>query len=762
MKTVSWLYAFSLCFTVLILFVTTPFHWVYPVAALLLLLAFLVCGFTEKHHLAGTPVILGMLLIASFFGEILSSLGRGQTGLMFWQWLVSAGTESDESVFFLGELILFVSMIFGISVYYFAIVRFRVLMLVFLLLMPYVLYVKTIMKPELPWIILPAALFVLLVICRAWDGQLPASLLWSALFTFLIPVIIGAAVPKSVSTPYYYVFQSLFLYGDTTSVISEDFSGLADRSGNADFYREGTERRLYSISGDVPSYLRRQIFDLYDYEQDCWVAAPGASDAVDAAARFEQLDRTSLREMGELLRLYKSERPEEGAGLSEAIRRGVESETGVAAVTAVNFAPRYYLSAARPLNISVSDTEGFVMSVRDTFRTEVPQEDRDLTYYLSFQPDTDARGFIEAGGSSMSYGEEDALFRDLREIILARQQSGREAERTGEFLETLECFRLQKLLATQYAEEMQRLSAPATEIITREARAAVGDADQEVLKAIRLLQYFSEGGFLYDLDYRAPDDSPDYLLTKGKTGTCSDFATAYVLMARSVGLIARYAEGYVPERSPYADTYLITTSDSHAYAEVYLPLVGWTALDPTAYVEEVDRNNVSLLRKIRYFLPDLRSAFSMVVLCILAYFFYGILRYLRVDLKAAWEGRHLRGTERLIYMYRNLRRAATDAEAEGAAGMTPQELTDLAREYDVDLAPVTDALSDAVFGQKESSSVGRTQWRSYHSGMWFFRVRFRGAYRRRCKAAERRSREYNNAARKAPEGSKAPAPEERD
>ncbi len=762
MKTVSWLYAFSLCFTVLILFVTTPFHWVYPVAAVLLLLVFTVCGFTDKHHVAGTPVILGMLVIATLFGEILSTMGRMQTGLMFWQWLVSAGTESDESVFFLGELILFVTMIFGISVFYFAIVRFRVVMLVFLLLMPYVLYVKTIMKPELPWIILPAGLLLLVVICRAWEGKLPASLIWSALFAFLLPVLIGAAVPKSASTPYYYIFQRLFLYGDTTSAISEDFSGLADYSGNADHFREGSERRLYSVSGDVPDYLRRQIFDIYDYEQNRWYATPSASEAVDPETRFEQLDRTSVHVLSELLRIYKSERPQEGEKFASAIIRALDSGTGLASVTAVNFAPQYYLSAVRPLNISVSETEGFVMSVRDTFRTDVVQEDRDLTYYLTFDPEKNTQSFIEAGGCSLTSEEEDALYRELRNILMERQQSGREAERTGEFLETLECFRYQKLQAQQYADEVERLSDPVTEVISREARAAVGDTELDVYKAIRLLKYFSEEGFLYDLDYRAPNDSPDYLLTKGKRGTCSDYATAYVLMARSVGLNARYVEGYVPRRSPYADTYMVTTSDSHAYAEVYLPLVGWTVFDPTAYVETVDRDNVSLLQKLRYSMPDLRSAFSMALLCILAYFLYGVLRVLKTDLKAAWEGRALQGAERLAYMYVNLRRAAVDAEAEGAAGMTPKELTDLAGEYGVDLSPVTEVLSDAVYGQKESSSVGPAQWRSYRSGMWFFRVRFKGAYRKKCKAAERRSRECNNAAHKAPEGSEAPAPEERD
>ncbi len=77
-------------------------------------------------------------------------------------------------------------------------------------------------------------------------------------------------------------------------------------------------------------------------------------------------------------------------------------------------------------------------------------------------------------------------------------------------------------------------------------------------------------------------DTPEYFLFESKTGICSDFADAYVLLARAAGLTARYAEGFVPQPSPEnAGTYFIYSDNAHAYPEVYIPVAGWTRFEPT-------------------------------------------------------------------------------------------------------------------------------------------------------------------------------------
>ncbi len=125
------------------------------------------------------------------------------------------------------------------------------------------------------------------------------------------------------------------------------------------------------------------------------------------------------------------------------------------------------------------------------------------------------------------------------------------------------------------------------------------DSDYE--KAAALESYFEQAGFTYDMTYVPDDESIEYFIFESKTGICSDFATAMTLMARSVGLKARYCEGYIASnpvtseqlrgRLPYLtynpdvpfgeSWYMVTDSNAHAFVEVYLPAVGWVVFEPT-------------------------------------------------------------------------------------------------------------------------------------------------------------------------------------
>ena len=60
------------------------------------------------------------------------------------------------------------------------------------------------------------------------------------------------------------------------------------------------------------------------------------------------------------------------------------------------------------------------------------------------------------------------------------------------------------------------------------------------------------------------------------SGTCRDFAELMIAAARSIGCAARFVTGYVftPNAAP-------GSSSPHAWAEVYLPALGWVELDAT-------------------------------------------------------------------------------------------------------------------------------------------------------------------------------------
>lgn len=63
-----------------------------------------------------------------------------------------------------------------------------------------------------------------------------------------------------------------------------------------------------------------------------------------------------------------------------------------------------------------------------------------------------------------------------------------------------------------------------------------------------------------------------------RSGVCQDFTHVMLGLCRSVGIPARYASGYL-YNGPRDG--LVGAQASHAWCEVYFPLIGWIGFDPT-------------------------------------------------------------------------------------------------------------------------------------------------------------------------------------
>ena len=101
----------------------------------------------------------------------------------------------------------------------------------------------------------------------------------------------------------------------------------------------------------------------------------------------------------------------------------------------------------------------------------------------------------------------------------------------------------------------------------------------------RLLERYLRA-YPYSLEVdRPPEDRDvaDYFLFDVREGYCDYYATAFVVMARVVGIPARMASGFV---GGYYDrgtgAYLVPQRDGHSWPEVYFPGWGWIGFEPTA------------------------------------------------------------------------------------------------------------------------------------------------------------------------------------
>jgi transglutaminase-like putative cysteine protease len=80
-------------------------------------------------------------------------------------------------------------------------------------------------------------------------------------------------------------------------------------------------------------------------------------------------------------------------------------------------------------------------------------------------------------------------------------------------------------------------------------------------------------------------DVVDHFLFTSRLGWCEQVASSLTVMARSVGIPARLATGFVPgEKDGLSGRFVVRERDAHAWTEVYFPGIGWQGFDPTASV----------------------------------------------------------------------------------------------------------------------------------------------------------------------------------
>ncbi|MDQ1720544.1 MAG: hypothetical protein QOI26_278 [Pseudonocardiales bacterium] len=103
-------------------------------------------------------------------------------------------------------------------------------------------------------------------------------------------------------------------------------------------------------------------------------------------------------------------------------------------------------------------------------------------------------------------------------------------------------------------------------------------------KAKAISDYFTSGknGFVYLLT-APPDDGRDALVTflDKKQGFCQQYAAAAAVLMRQAGLPSRVVLGYTHRQPDSNGVFTVTTSDAHAWVEVYFQGIGWIPFDPT-------------------------------------------------------------------------------------------------------------------------------------------------------------------------------------
>jgi len=101
-------------------------------------------------------------------------------------------------------------------------------------------------------------------------------------------------------------------------------------------------------------------------------------------------------------------------------------------------------------------------------------------------------------------------------------------------------------------------------------------------------KYFSDNKFTYNVNIVRKNEKADFIddFMSRKTGYCIHFASAAVMIFRSMGIPARYAEGYFADNESVSRVgntikYKVTDKSAHAWVEIYQEGLGWVPVEVT-------------------------------------------------------------------------------------------------------------------------------------------------------------------------------------
>lgn len=535
--------------------------------------AVLICFFTylRSKKLGGLVYLATLITVC-----IMSSMPVSKDWdviTAFVKWFFSGAQAEETRADFMLALTSFMTFFLTSAFYYFTRIIYRSSMLALASLIPFALAVKTASQLSDIYIMTIASLNLVLLIADGRKTLLNRSAAKGSAAGYIdfaaAAVLLAFILPKPTDTPFYDKFEAavnMFIIGGNGE---DEYRGeYKSESGNADELVRGESRLIYALSTTEPVYMKTQAFDLYDPGTGRWVPM---DKNVKGLRDWEEGAR--LHNFGELDPVMK-QAAEKTPRLAEEYPfmknvPGVSEEETFAVVYSRDYPARYIIAPLRATGVSISVTgaERVFRSDAGEIFTSAGMLPPNVEYSVKYYGEDIFDERIQSGACNVS-------FEDYGNCLWSTfLNADSNWDVISEFYkEYNRAVQYKELTRTEVSDEIQALADEITEGL---------QYDYEKAEAIE--QFFHSGDFVYSLAYEPPEgmDTPEWFLFESKTGICTDFATAYTLLARAAGLTVRYAEGFVPIASQTPNVYFIFTDNAHAYPEVYVPGAGWVIYEPT-------------------------------------------------------------------------------------------------------------------------------------------------------------------------------------
>lgn len=258
------------------------------------------------------------------------------------------------------------------------------------------------------------------------------------------------------------------------------------------------------------------------------------------------------------------------------------------------------------------------------------------------------------------------------------------------------------------------------------------------------IEAYLKANYVYEQDPGSVPEGLDpinYFLFESKKGFCQQFSSAFILMARSVGIPTRYVTGFyvsIVEPEDYMDGgYLqdmdllsdgmtsVYDSDSHTWAEAYFPEVGWIMFEATPgrtyridSVETPDFNlseayqNNGTNKDLAFFKPlYMYLFFGFIGLMVIGYSFY-VYRSYRHRLRDRSTNDKMMSLHRIIRYYHGtglMKKAANETAREYA-----RRIDDYYRDWDgLNMMALMDDYENVIYGENDLTMERLAQHLAY-------------------------------------------------
>jgi len=118
-------------------------------------------------------------------------------------------------------------------------------------------------------------------------------------------------------------------------------------------------------------------------------------------------------------------------------------------------------------------------------------------------------------------------------------------------------------------------ATPFTTIPEKSNKLYVFDTQKSIFENLQELNHWTSVHINFETEVTDVNTTLNEIIEK-RRGVCQDFAHLFCALARKNGIPARYVSGYLHQGNGY-----FGDSQMHAWAEVYIPKIGWAGFDPT-------------------------------------------------------------------------------------------------------------------------------------------------------------------------------------